>query len=188
MMLLLTLSASAYHVRVPTARVQHSRARARSPLLVEQQQTESTGFSLPFLSSNVPEDQQPVQELKDLRAQPFYDWPEDADGYKDKLIKLYQFTMVFLSLPIASTTFNVLPFELPQLLIAANIGTLAVMLPFVLRLRVGWGFVSARLKENSFYCELHPALPCAPEAVHDGAPASCCPTKLSTATLVRGGR
>ena len=99
-------------LRVPRARAHGARAaqsrRARSLLLVEQQQTESTGFS-PFLSSNLPEDQQPVQELKDLRAQPFYDWPEDADGYKDKLIKLYQFTMVFLSLPIASTTFNVLP-------------------------------------------------------------------------------
>ena len=38
-------------------------------------------------------------------------------------------------------TFHQLPFELPQLLIAANIGTLAVMIPFVLRLRVGWASV-----------------------------------------------
>ena len=34
------------------------------------------GFSLPFFTSNVPEDQQPVQELQALRSQPFYDWPE----------------------------------------------------------------------------------------------------------------
>eukprot|EP00966_Prymnesium_polylepis_P238104 5506139-Prymnesium_polylepis.2 len=61
--------------------------------------------------------------------------------------------MLFISLPIAYTTYNVLPNELPQIFLAANIGTFGAMLPFVLRLRVGWGFVSERLREKETYFE-----------------------------------
>ena len=68
-------------------------------------------------------------------------------------MNLYAAIMLLISLPVSYTTFHQLPFELPQLLIAANIGTLAVMIPFVLRLRVGWASVSKRLKENTFYYE-----------------------------------
>jgi len=150
--LALSLSAAAYRAPLRARPPAQVRTRARSPLLVETE-TKKGGFSLPFFSSDVPEDQQPVQELQDLRGQAFYDWPEDGAGYKDKLFQLYGATMLFLSLPIAYTTFNRLPFELPQLLIGANIGTLAVMIPFVLRLRIGWASVSTRLKENTFYYE-----------------------------------
>ena len=38
-------------------------------------------------------------------------------------------------------------------ILAANIGTFAVMLPFIARLRVGWGYVSERLKERKTYYE-----------------------------------
>lgn len=61
--------------------------------------------------------------------------------------------MLFLSLPISYTTYNQLPFELPQLLLAANLGTCAVLLVFVLRLRLGWGFVSSRLRARATYFE-----------------------------------
>jgi len=116
--------------------------------------TKKGGFSLPFFASDVPEEQQPVQELQALRSQAFYDWPELKDGgYKNKLVNLYAAIMLLISLPVSYTTFHQLPFELPQLIIAANIGTLAVMIPFVLRLRVGWASVSQRLKENTFYYE-----------------------------------
>ena len=47
-------------------------------------------------------------------------------------MNLYAAIMLLISLPVSYTTFHQLPFELPQLLIAANIGTLAVMIPFVL--------------------------------------------------------
>ena len=46
-----------------------------------------------------------------------------------------------------------LGFELPQLIIASNLGTLSVMIPFLFRLRVGWGSISNRLKQKSFYYE-----------------------------------
>jgi len=151
--LALTLAATAYRGPLPARLAAQCRSRACSPLLVETE-TKKGGFSLPFFSSNVPEDQQPVKELQALRGQSFYDWPELKDGgYKDKLFNLYFTIMLLVSLPVSYTTFHQLPFELPQLFIAANIGTLAVMIPFVLRLRVGWASVSTRLKENTFYYE-----------------------------------
>ena len=111
----------------------------------------SGSFSFPFLQGNVPKDQQPVVELKNLRQQPFFNWADDK-GYKNKLIGLYQAISLFASLPIAYTTYYNIPDELPNLLLAANLGTLAAMLPFVLRLRVGWGFVSKRVHVGSRTC------------------------------------
>jgi hypothetical protein len=50
-------------------------------------------------------------------------------------------------------TFYNLPEELPNLLVAANIGTFPAMFLFVLRLRVGWGFVAGRLRASETYYE-----------------------------------
>lgn len=119
----------------------------------KQETREKPAFTLPFLQPDVPADQQPVVELRTLRRQPFYDWVDDDERYKARLFNLYANLMIFLSLPISYTTFNVLPFELPQLFLAANLGTLCAMVPFVVRLRVGYGFVSKRLKEKSSYYE-----------------------------------
>ena len=101
----------------------------------------------------MPEDQQPAVALQELRGQPFLDWAVD-DEYEKRLFSLWTNVMLFLSLPIAFTTFNQIPFELPQLFLAANIGTLFwVMLPFVVRQRLSWGFVSKRLRERELYYE-----------------------------------
>lgn len=102
---------------------------------------------------DVPADQQPVAELQALRNEPFYDWADTSEGLKGNLLKLFVGISLLLSLPVSYNTYNQLPFELPQLLIAANLGTLTVMIPFVLRLRVGWSSVSTRLKQKSFYYE-----------------------------------
>ena len=101
----------------------------------------------------MPVDQQPVVEMQQLRAQPFYDWADTSESYQGKLGDLWKFTMLFISLPVSYATFSVLPYEFPQLFLAANIGTLTAMLPFVVRLRVGWGFVSERLREKETYYE-----------------------------------
>merc|ERR1712232_709255 len=61
--------------------------------------------------------------------------------------------MLFISLPVSYITFPNLPNELPNLLVAANMGTFPVMILFVLRLRFGWGYVSQRLKEKKTYVE-----------------------------------
>lgn len=131
--------------------------RARIPLLAESDRTvedrpASGGFPLPFTNRGVPEDQQPVMELSNLRSQAFYEWAE-SDEYSSKLTNLYGIIMLFAALPISYSTFYNLPNELPQLFLAANIGTFPVMIAFVLRLRVGWGFVSQRLNARKIYYE-----------------------------------
>lgn len=87
-----------------------------------------------------------------MRSQAFARWPEE-DSYGSKLRGLYAFTMLFFSLPASYITFDVLPKELPQLLIAANMGTFAFMLLFIGRLRLAWGEVSGRLKSRETYFE-----------------------------------
>ena len=129
-------------------------ARAPTPRL-QQSTDEQAGaprFPLPFLQPNVPAEQQPTAELRNLRKQTFMDWAE-SDDYTGKLVTLYQGIALFFSLPVSYATFYNLPQELPNLLVAANLGTIAAMLPFVIRLRVGWGFVSGRLKERFTYYE-----------------------------------
>ena len=135
--------------------------RARSSALVlsasgsdTDTQAKASGPAIPFFNAaSMPEDQQPVVALQELRGQPFLEWATD-DEYEKKLFGLWSNVMLFLSLPIAYTTFNQLPFELPQLFLAANIGTLFwVMLPFVVRQRLSWGFVSKRLRERELYYE-----------------------------------
>ena len=145
----LLLTNVAHHHHVPP--------RATIPRLAEGDATtekapNAGGFPLPFLNRGVPQDQQPIMELQNLRTQSFMDWAE-TDEYKSKLTNLYLAVMLFAALPISYTTFYNLPNELPQLLIAANIGAFPVLIAFVLRLRVGWGFVSSRLSSRKIYYE-----------------------------------
>jgi|TARA_B100000513_G_scaffold127683_1_gene56803 hypothetical protein len=151
-LLLLVASAGASYV-VPARTPLRVASRTRTPLLQQGTDKAERSGLLGFLQPNVPKDQQPVAELQTLRRDAFYDWASEDEGYRSKLIGLYQNTMLFLSLPISFTTFNQLPYELPQLLLAANIGTSAVLFAFVLRLRLGWGFVSNRLKARATYFE-----------------------------------
>lgn len=133
----------------------HSARRAPAPQLKENEPASKNAFAnvIPFLQRDVPVDQQPSVELRELQRQPFYDWADDDERYKSKLLSLYQFLSIFASLPIAYTTYHRLPFELPQLLLSANIGTCAAMTPFVARLRIGYGYVSKRLRERTIYYE-----------------------------------
>lgn len=148
--LLLPLLSSGLAFHAAPLQLARSATRARTPLL---QETETKPSPFALFQRNMPEDQQPVFELQNLRSQAFYDWAESDDGYAEKLRGLYFGIMLFLSLPISYTTYSQLPFELPQLFLAANLGTLGVMLPFVFRLRVGWAFVSKRLREKASYYE-----------------------------------
>jgi hypothetical protein len=137
----------------------HVRARrAAAPLLAETETAEKQGGGGGgplnfFAQKNVPQDQQPVFELQNLRGLPFYAWAE-SDEYDGKIRNLYFGLMFFLSLPISYVTF---PNDPAQLLISAHIGTCLALLPFVFRLRTGWGFVAARLRDRSTYYEANGA-------------------------------
>ena len=128
-------------------------ARAGRPALQQQEQKEKPGgFPIPFFQPGVPDDQQPTEELRILRRQAFMDWADDND-FGSRLTNLYLGIMLFASLPISYTTFYNIPAELPNLLVAANLGTIPVMIAFVARMRVSWGFVSGRLKSRATYYE-----------------------------------
>ena len=136
----------------PSAFIRPAVSTRSRPVLATEQQTQQRGPGLPFFQQDVPADQQPIAELRTLKQQPFFDWPA-SDDYAGKLRELYFGINVFLSLPIAYTTYYNIPQELPNLLLAANLGTLFIMLPFVLRLRFGWYGAERRLKDRSIYYE-----------------------------------
>lgn len=133
------------------------RARAGAPVLAESGPDGDGGFFRnPFGQVRVPEEQQPARELVALKQAPFYDWAEgegaEADSaYKFKLGLLYAACFAVVSLPVSSVTYS---WNDPtQLLLTATIGTSGAVLPFVLRLRVGWGYVSRRLRARMTYFE-----------------------------------
>ena len=129
------------------------RFRGGVPVLYQEvEEEQERGFPLPFLQRSVPKGQQPSQELDALRRQAFAKWPE-SDEYNSKMQGLYFFISLIFSLPVSFVTFDQLPQELPQLLIAANIGTLGFLVLFVGRLRLAWAEVSTRLKAKTTYYE-----------------------------------
>ena len=126
--------------------------RARPTLLRDEATETTTTAPFPFFQPNVPDDQQAIEELRGLRQQAFMNWPADQ-AYTSRMRGLYQNIMLFASLPIAYVTFDQLPQELPQLFLAANIGTFAVMIPFIARLRITWGLTAQRLRAKASYYE-----------------------------------
>ena len=154
--------------------------RAPSPLL--QQQTEEKGFSCPFRSSSraCRRTSSRQRSCASLKKQPFMQWAADEE-YTSRLGTLYQAISLFLSLPVAYTTFYNLPGELPNLLVAANLGTIAAMIPFVIRLRVGWGFVSQRLKSSARHITRRTSAASSPRRTK----ATCCATSCSSRTRSR---
>ncbi|CAM9435343.1 unnamed protein product [Ectocarpus sp. 4 AP-2014] len=93
-------------------------------------------------SRTVPTDQQPFNELQELKEDPLFGWAqEDSKGLVTRLALIYAVAMA-VSIPIGTTTF---PNQLPEALLAANIGGLGVLLAVAIRLYSGWNYVSVRL-------------------------------------------
>eukprot|EP00752_Nemacystus_decipiens_P010420 g9287.t1 len=93
-------------------------------------------------SRTVPEDQQPFNELQELKEDPLFGWAqEDFKGLVTRLALIYAGAMA-ISIPIGTTTF---PNQLPEALLAANVGGLGVLLAVAIRLYSGWSYVSVRL-------------------------------------------
>jgi len=111
---------------------------------------------LPFdqgASSVVPTDMQPANQWVMLKETYLFDWPFlPLKEYLLNLGKVYLFFTVFISLPIAGGTFEQ-PDELAQRLLSANAGGTAVVLALVIRLWLGVGHVSERLKADAVYFE-----------------------------------
>jgi len=145
------LTALAHHAG-PRPRLQAAACRAersRNPVLQENRPRPT-----PFLENEVPATQQPVVELRELRAEPFFGWAE-SDEYLKKVLRLLAAFSLLLGLPISLVTYDDQPRQLLQAILAAVIGGSLPTLGFVLRLRAGWGFVSGRLTAPSTYFEVN---------------------------------
>ena len=97
LLLLVWLPASA-GFKAPLPRMHSTRCARIRCSSVDEGQASKPRFAVPFLQPSVPEDQQPVAELQDMRRQPFYDWPMD-DKYNGRLFGLWRNIMLVVSLP-----------------------------------------------------------------------------------------
>jgi len=105
------------------------------------------------MQEQVPPSQQPSQEMRELKQEPCFDWPSlPANEYYVRMGALYAAVTAFVAFPISISTYSALPAELPQALLAAALGGAVAVLLFLLRLRVGWGYVSSRLTDRFTYC------------------------------------
>jgi len=94
-------------------------------------------------SEEVPTSQIPLNELAELKQQPFFDLPE-RETFGRNLGGLYVATFLAVCWPIAGATWTDGGY-LAQKLTAANVGTLFVVTAFLTRLYSGWSYVKARL-------------------------------------------
>ena len=107
----------------------------------------------PFAQAEVPTEQQPTVEMRQLKQEPFMPWAElDDTSFYPRIAAVWSLAFFPLSLPIALSTYTELS-DLPTALLAANVGGSSVLLAFLLRLRAGWGYVSMRLTDRVTYYE-----------------------------------
>eukprot|EP00616_Rhizochromulina_sp_CCMP1243_P001120 CAMPEP_0118983420 /NCGR_PEP_ID=MMETSP1173-20130426/35315_1 /TAXON_ID=1034831 /ORGANISM="Rhizochromulina marina cf, Strain CCMP1243" /LENGTH=300 /DNA_ID=CAMNT_0006933993 /DNA_START=89 /DNA_END=988 /DNA_ORIENTATION=+ len=108
---------------------------------------------LALQDENVPEAQQPAQELADLKVAPVFGWGQLEDDEFSALIgRTYGILLLFPSLPIALVTYPIQTQPL-QALLAANLGAVAITSILLIRLWVGWSYVGDRLRKDVGYYE-----------------------------------
>lgn len=108
---------------------------------------------LAIQDEQVPEDQQPAQELADLKDNALFSWATlDDASFLQRVLTVYGGSLVFPSVPIAVITYP-LDREPLQAILAANLGSLALTLVVLLRIWVGWSYVGDRLKKDVGYYE-----------------------------------
>ena len=85
--------------------------RARIPHLTEERTKPATK---PFLQQEVPLEQQPSMEMREMSEQPFFGWAELPTGpFIARLLLVYALCSALISLPIALTTYDASS-QLPQ--------------------------------------------------------------------------
>ena len=109
----------------------------------------------PFQQAEVPAGMQPVVEMRELRNEPFFEWPELPMTHYTQRLSYVWFAFFLLSLAIAAETYGDIGgiVAVGATLLAANVGAVGALLAFVVRLRIGWGYVSSRLLDTETYYE-----------------------------------
>eukprot|EP00887_Chlorella_sp_A99_P004946 scaffold4.g4946.t1 len=110
----------------------------------EEQQQNRGGLD-PRLEVEVPADQRPVNELRQLKQAQLYSWATlDLPSYLKRLAILYTAVFLLLGGPIAAQTFDPTGHPL-QWFLSASTGALLVVAVASLRIYLGWSYVGARL-------------------------------------------
>jgi len=100
-----------------------------------------------FGETEVPDGQRPANEYADLVEQPLFGWASEQNGQRGLSIRLavvYVAVFGLVGYPIAGATW-VDDGYLLQKVLAANVGSLGVVLAILVRLSVGWGYIASRL-------------------------------------------
>lgn len=94
----------------------------------------------------VPEDQRPINELKQLQDSMFFSWPTlSASDYFLRVAAVWGLVVAFLGGPVAAGSFD--PVRQPvEYVLAGATGGLLVVSVLLLRQYLGWGYVQNRLQ------------------------------------------
>lgn len=100
-----------------------------------------------FGDTAVPDGQRPANEYADLVEQLLFGWASEQNGQRGLSIRLaavYVAVFAFFGYPIAGATWVDDGYILQKVL-AANVGSLGVVLAILVRLSIGWGYIASRL-------------------------------------------
>ena len=101
--------------------------------------------SLSKLEVEVPPEQRPVNELRQLKESPLYSWATlDLWEYGKRLVILWGAILVLLAGPIAFQTFDP-KYQPLEFILSATAGSLVVVAGATLRIYLGWKYVADRL-------------------------------------------
>lgn len=100
----------------------------------------------------VPSEQLPLNEYEELRQSWYFRWAMlDLSRYVKKMIWLWGWSLL-VAAPVAAASFAPAKFPL-QFLLASAAGGILVVLLALLRLYLGWAYVSARLVDTAVVYE-----------------------------------
>lgn len=113
----------------------------------------STSTATAYLEAAVPKDQRPVNELSQLKDDTLYSWGSlEMNDYLKRLGGVFAFFLALVGGPIAYQTFS--PSDQPvEWILSASVGSLVVVAIVVVRIFLGWAYVSDRLLSASYAYE-----------------------------------
>ncbi|KAG1680192.1 hypothetical protein FOA52_000305 [Chlamydomonas sp. UWO 241] len=103
-----------------------------------------------YLEAAVPSDQRPVNELRELKDDTLYSWGKlELTDYLLRLGGVFAFFTAAVGGPIAFQTFS--PMAQPiEWILSATVGSLVVVALVVVRIFLGWSYVSERLLSAAY--------------------------------------
>jgi len=115
--------------------------------------TDTQTSAVAYLEAAVPKDQRPSNELTQLKGDLLYSWGSlELSEYIKRLAGVFAFFVAMVGGPIAYQTFS--PTDQPiEWALSASVGSLVVVTIVVVRIYLGWAYVSDRLLSATYAYE-----------------------------------